>query len=278
MCRSRHVIVLLLLPVILGPAVPAWGQSTSSSFTLEGQRVGAGGGPSSSGTVTQDAATGQSASGPSSSTSFRNGAGFLYQIDPGNAPLPVELTAFEATQAGASSVELTWTTASETNNAGFRVQHKSDVDGAWSSRAFVESRAGGGTTEAPQTYRFTAEDLAVGIHRFRLKQIDLDGTEHVHEPVTVELQMQEALHLTGPAPNPVRRQATLSFAIKEQTEATITLYNTLGQRVRTVYRGTPAAAESQTARLSTTGLSSGPYFLRLRAGGDTATRRVTVVK
>jgi len=202
----------------------------------------------------------------------------LWRFDQTSAPLPVELATFEGTQTGASTVDLTWTTAAETNNAGFRVQHKAEEDDAWSTLSFVESKAGGGTTTEAHTYRFTAENLPVGTHQFRLKQKDLDGTEHVHDPVTVDLQMQEALRLGGPAPNPVRDKATVSFAVRDDAEATITLYNTLGQEVRTLYRGIPGAGEGQTVEVSTTGLSSGVYVLRLRADGRTETRRLTVVR
>jgi hypothetical protein len=48
--------------------------------------------------------------------------------------------------------------------------------------------------------------------------------------------------------------------------------------VATVYRGTPPAGDGQTVDVSTTGLSSGVYFLRLRAGGQAKTQRVTVVR
>jgi hypothetical protein len=142
----------------------------------------------------------------------------------------------------------------------------------------VESKAAGGTATEALRYRYTAEDLPVGPHQFRLKQMDLDGSAHLHDPVSVELRMQEAVRLDGPAPNPVRGPATVSFAVKEQTEARLTLYNTLGQRVRTVYRGTPAAGEAQTARLDASDLASGVYFLRLRAGGATKTARLSVVR
>ena len=202
----------------------------------------------------------------------------LWRFDQTSAPLPVELATFEGTQNGESSVELTWTTAAETNNAGFRVQHKADEDDAWSTLSFVESKAPGGTTDKAQTYRFTTDDLAVGSHRFRLKQIDLDGSATVHDPVTVELKMEEALRLSGPAPNPVQDRAIVSVAVRADVEATITLYNTLGQRVRTVYRGTPGAGEGRTVAVSTTGLSSGVYVLRLRADGRSKTRGLTVVR
>jgi hypothetical protein len=72
--------------------------------------------------------------------------------------------------------------------------------------------------------------------------------------------------------------ATLSFAVKEQAETTITLYNTLGQRVATFYEGTPQAGEQQRTQIDATGLSSGTYFYRMTAGDFTKTRRLTVVR
>ena len=221
------------------------------------------------------------------STSYESGANELYAttdhfsefvLASDAEPLPVELASMEVTRAGESTVELTWTTASENENAGFRVQHRTRLDSSWTSVGFVESKASGGTTTEAKTYRFGAEDLAVGTHEFRLKQMDLDGTAHLHDAVAVELKMQQALRLGGPSPNPVQQQSRLTFAVREQTEATITVYNTLGQKVRTLYQGTPTSGEQQTARVDAGGLSSGVYFLRLRAGGHTKTQRVTVVR
>jgi 5-hydroxyisourate hydrolase-like protein (transthyretin family) len=195
-----------------------------------------------------------------------------------DAPLPVELAQFSGTQTDASTVELTWSTAAEQNNAGFRVQHKASEDDTWQKIGFVESKADGGTTSDSRTYQFSAEDLSAGTHQFRLKQVDLDGTPHPHKAIPVEVQMQQPLRLSTPAPHPVQSQATLSFAVKEKQKTTLRLYNTLGQRVATLYRGTPTAGETQTAQLSATDLTSGTYFLRLQTGDRTRTQRVTVVR
>jgi hypothetical protein len=192
--------------------------------------------------------------------------------------LPVELASFEAAQTGNEAVELTWTTASETNNAGFRVQHRVSKNEGWTKVGSVESKASGGTTTEAQTYRVSAEELAVGVHEFRLRQVDLDGTTTSHGPVSVELKMEEALRLDAPVPNPAGERATVSFAVQEQTEATVAVYNTLGQKVRTLYRGTPTAGERQTVRLETEDLASGTYLLRLRANGRSQTERLTVVR
>ena len=195
-----------------------------------------------------------------------------------DAPLPVEIADFKGAsiQGDESVVRITWQTASETNNAGFEVQRKEES--GWNQMGFVDSKAQGGSTTETQSYRYTAEDLPVGTHQFRLKQVDLDGSSQVHGPVSVDVQMQEALKLTAPAPNPVSSTATLSFAVKEQAEATVAVYDMLGRRVTTLYDGTPAPGQQQRVQMDASTLPSGAYLLRLRAAGRTETQRVTVLR
>jgi len=189
--------------------------------------------------------------------------------------LPVEMASFEARQTGERSVRLHWQTASETGNTGFRVQHQGPSAASWSKMGFVD---GSGTTTNAQSYQFSAEDLAVGTHQFRLQQVDLDGSTTLHDPVTVDLQMTKALRLSAPIPNPVQGTATASFAVKEQWQATVALYNVLGEKVATLYRGAPTAGEVQSVRIRTSDLASGVYFLRLDAGNQVRTQRLTVVR
>jgi len=158
------------------------------------------------------------------------------------------------------------------------VQHKEAESPTWTQVGYVASNAPGGTTTERHLYSYTAEDVPIGPHWFRLKQVDLEGSGTLTDPVRVDVPMQEAAKLTAPVPNPAPHTATLSFAVKEQSRTTITLYDTLGQRVDTVYDGVPPAGEQQTARIDATGLPSGTYFLRLQADGRTRTQRLTVVR
>ena len=192
--------------------------------------------------------------------------------------LPVEMAGFEATRSG-SSVELRWSTASETNNAGFRVQHEPAGQDGWQGLGFVESRAEGGTTTEGQTYRFGVDqDLEPGTHRFRLKQVDLGGATSLSKVVSVKVPVEGALTLSAPSPNPVSGQATVQFAVKKSAEAEVVLYDVLGQKVRTLYRGTPQAGQSTPLTVETDGLPSGVYVMQLRADGQTQTQRLTVVR
>ena len=199
----------------------------------------------------------------------------LVPIRPATA-LPVDLTGFTAVQSE-EAVVLTWRTTSETNNAGFRVQH--ERAGGWQQLGFVPSKASDGSTTRAQSYRFVVDRrLGPGTHRFRLEQVDLDQSTSLSDPVQVDVQMEGALHLSAPAPNPTSGRATLSFAVREGTRAEVALYDVLGQRVRTLYEGRPPGEEARRLTVETGTLSSGVYVVRLQAGGQTRTGRLTVVR
>jgi predicted outer membrane repeat protein len=198
-------------------------------------------------------------------------------------PLPVELARFDARVAEAQ-VHLAWTTASETNNAGFAIQRRTsspsgtDPSGNWTSVGFIE---GHGTTDRSRTYRFEDADLPYEVDRltYRLKQVDTDGTTALSDAITVERGTVTEVQLLGTFPNPARTRATVRYAIPEgvsATDVTMHLYDVLGRQVKMVVSGTQEGRHEQTLDVGT--LPSGVYFLRLQAGGKTQTQKLTVVR
>lgn len=189
--------------------------------------------------------------------------------------IPVELAGFSGRVDGAD-VTLTWQTASETNNAGFRVQRKSGTgarrNGTWTTVGFVE---GSGTTSQRQSYRFADADLPYDATAltYRLEQVDTDGSTSYSDEITVRRSVNQ-VRLLGPAPNPARSRTTIRYAVPEQTDVTIRLFDVLGRRVRTLTDRTTAGR--QETRLEVSGLPNGVYVLRLRAGGTTRTQTLTV--
>ncbi len=204
------------------------------------------------------------------------GNGNTSEFSPASSQLPVELAGFDAQLNGEESVRLTWQTASETGNAGFEIQRK-QADASSATWQTVGSREGAGTTSEPQRYRFTDATLPFEADRlaYRLKQVDTDGTASYSEEVTVRRGVDE-LTLLGTTPNPARQRATVRFAVPERQEVTVRLYDVLGRRVRTTVRRT--AEGRQETMLDVGNLSSGVYVLRLRAGDQTRTRKLTVVR
>jgi len=195
--------------------------------------------------------------------------------------LPVELAGFDARLSGDETVRLRWTTASEQNNAGFRIERaRTDATGAHREWTEVGSVEGAGTTTNSQSYQFT-DNLPYAADRltYRLKQIDTDGTTSLSDPVTVERRAVDQVQLLAPYPNPARQQATVRFALPEAIDApnvTIRLYDVLGRQVRTV--STTATAGRHTLQFNTQSLTSGVYVLRLDADGVVKTQRLTVLK
>jgi hypothetical protein len=64
--------------------------------------------------------------------------------------------------------------------------------------------------------------------------------------------------------------------LPDRHEVEVQLYDVLGRQVRTVVSGQKEGRHEQT--LNASGLSSGVYFLRLQAGGEVRTQKLTVVR
>jgi hypothetical protein len=190
--------------------------------------------------------------------------------------LPVEMVAFRA-EIREDRAVLTWQTASETANAGFDVE-RLDASGRWTRLGYV---AGAGTTSEPQAYQFRDAALPYPADSltYRLRQIDLDGTATLSSAITIARAAPEALELLGTFPNPARTQATVQFALPSGAageDVHLKLYDLLGRRVWQVRLAGKAGRHERQVDVS--GLSSGLYFLRLTAGGETRTQRITVVR
>lgn len=90
-------------------------------------------------------------------------------------------------------------------------------------------------------------------------------------------QTPDAVTLKGSYPNPVTSNATISYGLPSNSEVTLKVYNTLGQRVATLVDKTQSAG-THSIDFDASRLSSGAYLYRIEAGGITKTGRMTVVK
>lgn len=191
--------------------------------------------------------------------------------------LPVELVSFDALLDG-NSILLIWETASETNNAGFEVQHRHLGGGnteRFSNLAFLE---GHGTTLEPQFYSYHIAELEFGTHAFRLKQIDFDGTFEYSPVVEVVVEMAERFVVKAVYPNPFNGQAQVRFAVQRQQRVRVELYDMLGRRVQILYDGEPSAGVMQTVSINGNELPSGQYVVRVMGASFMETRMVTLTK
>jgi hypothetical protein len=176
--------------------------------------------------------------------------------------------------ANGSEVVLAWSTASETNNAGFSIEHEVSAD-VFGEIGYVE---GHGTTVEPKEYRFTVNDLDPGVHRFRLRQIDYDGAFEYSATVEATVTVPDRFLIESAYPNPFNPSTTIRFAVAAEQHVQVTLVNIMGQVVRTVHSGTVAANEMQQLSIDGDGLPSGAYLVHFEGNGLSATERIVLMK
>lgn len=197
--------------------------------------------------------------------------------------LPVELTHFNARTDG-NHVSLYWSTASETNNAGFEIQAQA-VPAAeqtpqaalanWKPLTFV---SGYGTTVEAQAYSHRFTDFEPGVYRFRLKQVDFNGT-FAYSPITeVTVALPEQYVLSATYPNPFNAETQFTLSVQQQQVVRVGVYDVLGRIEQTLYVGVLSANYVHTFRFDATGKPSGWYQVRIEGETFHTSERVLLLK
>ncbi|HEX8326758.1 MAG TPA: T9SS type A sorting domain-containing protein [Hymenobacter sp.] len=179
-----------------------------------------------------------------------------YIVGDQQAPLPVELTRFEARRpANQPRAELRWATASEKNNLGFEVQRQDDGQTTFRRVGFV---AGQGTTSSAHEYTFTDPNDFQGLSYYRLKQVDQDGTATYSVVRSIVGLPAGAAFTLGVYPNPAHATATIEASGPVPAGLQLQLYSADGRLVWATTWNKPQA----TVPLPVAGLAEGVYWLR----------------
>ena len=116
-----------------------------------------------------------------SAQTLPNGDGYytIGTIDATDSPLPIELLSFDVIEENKQAV-LQWTTASETNNDNFEIQHSiNTID--WQIIANID---GMGTSTVVHKYQYIDRKPNLAKNYYRLRQVDFDG-EYSYSPIRV---------------------------------------------------------------------------------------------
>ncbi|MFH1279446.1 MAG: T9SS type A sorting domain-containing protein [Candidatus Eisenbacteria bacterium] len=146
-----------------------------------------------------------------------------------------------------------------------------------------------GGDQAPDNISATAPDL----DNYVTLTVDGNGDglpDATNEPVGVARgdggPMAAPLALLGNAPNPFNAATTIRFTVPGRAgtaaHAAVDVFDLTGRRVKTLV-DEPVPAGYRTAFWNGTdargaAVASGIYFVRLRAGGETATRKITLIR
>lgn len=192
---------------------------------------------------------------------------FVSNIEPG---LPVELISFNANVV-ANKVSLTWSTATETNNAGFEIQRS--IDGKeFVTVGYVEGK---GTTAKEQFYSYT-EEISDRHLYYRLKQVDYNGSSKYSEIVEVDA-LPLTYSLSQNYPNPFNPTTQIKYSVPADGFISLKVYNLLGEEVATLFEGMQTAG-NYLLTFDASGVAGGVYLYQLKSSNFVETKKLILLK
>jgi len=195
----------------------------------------------------------------------------------GTDVIPVELFSFTASSAD-GSINLSWSTATETNNSGFEIQRLKDSKieklDEWKTIGFIN---GNGTTTEPKTYNYTDKKLEPGKYLYRLKQIDFNGEFEYSDEIEIELGTPLNFSLEQNFPNPFNPVTTIKFALPVSGNINLSIYNSLGEKVETLPNQFLEAGYHK-IEWRANNYSSGVYYYRIESENFSDVKKMLLLK
>ena len=219
---------------------------------------------------------------------YGGGANALRAIVSTENPLPVEMVSFNA-RVFNNSVMLDWETATEKNNYGFEIQRNIPVENKteknvvvlnnvknsdWDVVGFVN---GNGNANIQNKYSFVDKSVTSGNYVYRLKQIDVDGKFTYSNFINVTMDKPAEFNLEQNYPNPFNPSTKLSFNLDRDEFTNLTIYNILGEKVKTIVNG-QLEKGNYSFIINGNDMASGTYIYTLTAGNKQISKKMNLVK
>ncbi len=196
--------------------------------------------------------------------------------------VPVVLSGFSASP-GPDGIELSWTTAEETDHLGFHVWRSETApfpaEEVRVNADLVTSRDG--------RYAFTDAGVEPGrTYAYRLGDVSRSGVVTFHGPFAVRVPGEarpDRLWLAPAVPNPTRAASTIRFGLPAAGGVSLRVFNIEGRLVRTIADNLVMPAgfhETAWDGMDDGGAAAaaGIYFYRLDAGGKKETKKLLIVR
>ncbi len=186
----------------------------------------------------------------------------FYVTAEGSTALPVRLANFKA-QKQENAIHLSWQTTTEANSNRFDIEHARDGK-SWIKIGAVASE---GESDALRSYHYIHRDPPAGLHYYRLKMVDVDGTFGFSEIASVNLPTRS--REVSLYPSPASEKLTISAGGPVESYEIV---NALGQ---VVGKGTLTGGLNR--QITVKHLPPGIYHVRVRMeDGGWVARKVVV--
>jgi len=180
-------------------------------------------------------------------------------------------------------VLVSWSTASQTNNAGWRLLRSVDGENYEAVGNFVQ---GAGTSDALLSYSLEDADLPSAEKVwYQLEQVDLDGTITRSNPVQVLLGARMPVPTefsTSVYPNPFNPSTTISYDLPNDAFVSIVIYDAIGQEIRRLVSEQTSAGRYRVQWDALDGqgraVGSGVYIAKVEAGSFSSSQKMLLLK
>jgi len=176
-------------------------------------------------------------------------------------PLPVELSEFTSV-VNKNDVKLKWTTVMEHNSQKFEIERKISSSENWTK---VSSMNAAGNSNTPKSYVYDDLRLQTGKYKYRLKQIDVNGTFKYYDlKAEVEVGLPKDYKMSQNYPNPFNPTSKIDYELPFDSKVEIRIYDMTGREM-SVLVNQQQTAGYYTVQFNGVSLSSGTYFYRIYA-------------
>lgn len=182
----------------------------------------------------------------------------------GSTPMGVSLIDFYYICNENNLTEISWATASETNNSHFEVQKSIDVV----NYKTVEIINGKGYSNSISNYNIIINSNSDVVY-YRLKQVDFDGRYEYYGPISVICNNKEIN--VDIYPNPFQDVLSIRLNSNIDSQLKLCIYDIRGQLVEEIIFNDKRSLYQIQIEVK---LSSGLYFIKVETGTDVYTTKV----
>lgn len=170
-----------------------------------------------------------------------------------------------------NSILVGWETAAEVNNAGFELERSTDGI----SYSYQDWIPGNGNSSVTNAYSYDDQKVIRNqVYYYRLKQLDFDGMYSYSNVVNAILLDDGYTFIGNLYPNPSQGAFSLDIGLGDKLSFRAFIVNALGQEVfANEYDLEPG---NHTLHFDLGSLAQGPYFLKMRIGGQELSRKVVI--
>lgn len=218
--------------------------------------------------------------------------------------LPVTLSSFTATYFKGNA-QLQWITQSESNNLGWNIYRNTNDNPEEAVQINYDLIPGSGTTTDVTNYNYFDESIDFLIDTNYLQNGDnvwywlesrsVAGSSELFDPVVMTINnpgqedptpdIPDNLGLMQNYPNPFNPDTYISFNLKEGCDVELTIFNTKGQKIKTLFQG---FAEGDTEYPHTfnwdgtnndgSAVESGVYLYRLKSKKGSVSKKMILMQ